>query len=59
MQFLRHSQEDEGEDDPSSQKYSDSAVELLGMSGVGIGNTKARVKEGGISEPETTIKGET
>jgi len=41
MEFLWHSQEDNGEDDPGSQKDSDGAVETARMIGVGIKNTEA------------------
>jgi len=59
MEFFWHSQEDECKNDPGSQKYSDGAVELPRMIFVGIGNTEAGVKEGGVGEPETTIEGKT
>jgi len=56
---VRHSQEDEGEDDPGSQKDSDGAVKLPRMIGVGIGNTETGVKECGVGKPEATIKAKT
>ena len=59
MELPRHSQEDEGKDDPGGQKYSDSAVELPRMIGVGTGNTEAGVEESSVGEPETTVEGET
>jgi len=53
--FLRHSQEDEGDDEPGGQKYSGSIGELAGISGVGSLNTEGRDEEGRVGHPETTV----
>lgn len=41
-----HSQEDEGEDEPRSQKYCDSVVELVGGLRVGSSDTVVGDEEG-------------
>jgi hypothetical protein len=58
MGLLRHSQEQEGDDKPGSQKDSNSAGEFLAVTGVGGGNTEARVKEGREGHPETAVASE-
>lgn len=56
--FLRHSQEDEGEDEPGDQNDSHSIAELAGVLGIGSCNTEVRVKEGGVGHPEASIRAE-
>ena len=58
LEALRHLQEDEGDDDPGSQEDSDGAVELVKVTGVGSGNAKVGVEEGRVSQPESTVAGE-
>ena len=52
------SQEDECYDKPGSQKDPDSIGELARGIGVGGRNTKVRMKEGSVGQPETAIRGE-
>jgi len=54
----RCQKEDEGEDAPGGQKYSDSIGELARMSGIGSLNTEGRMKEGSIGHPKTTVRAE-
>lgn len=58
MGLFWYSQEDEGEDDPGSQKDPDSVVELPRVLSVGSGNAETRVKEGRVGQPETTVDAE-
>jgi hypothetical protein len=56
--FRGHLQEDEGDDEPRSQEDRNSIVKLIGGFGVGSGNAKVGVEEGSVSQPETTVRGE-
>lgn len=56
--FLRHSQEDEGEDEPRGQNDSHSTAELARVLGIGSRNTEVRVKEGSVGHPEAAIRAE-
>ena len=53
-----HSQEDEGNNKPGSQKDSDGVGELTRVGAVGSRNTVVGVKEGRVGQPETAVRGE-
>ena len=54
----RHLQEDEGDDEPGSQKESDCVGELAGSVSVGGGDTETRNDKAGIGHPETSERSE-
>ena len=58
MGFLEHSQENEGDNKPGSQKDPNCVVELLRVVGEGVGETEARVNKGSVGQPEVTVSGE-
>jgi hypothetical protein len=56
--YLEHLQEEEGYDEPGSQKDANSAMEFTrGALGIRIPDTETRDEEGGKRQPETSIRG--
>jgi len=51
-------EEDEGDDEPRSQKDSDSVVKFIRGLGIGSSDTVVGMKEGRVGQPETAIRGE-
>ena len=55
---MSHSQEEEGYDEPGSQKDTNSAVEFTSRAlGISIANTEPRDEKGSERQPETSIRG--
>jgi hypothetical protein len=58
ISFLQYSQEDGGEDEPERQKDPDGVGELVGVTGVGNGNTEDGMNNGSVEQPEIPVTGE-